>query len=126
MSEQNAGEQRAAAAVDVMPMTGFQEVLRRSAQFFRPRTATADPLAETVKKIEQNPATNQSRLMTRILAGLTYQEGEFRIAEASSLDADTLFRAITLMDAYAAGTPAREEWIRAVASARAAQLAAGG
>jgi len=115
-----------AASVDVMPMAGFQEVLQQSAQFLRPRTTTANPLAETVKTIEQNPATTQSRLMTRILAALTYQEGEFRRAEASSLDADTLFRALTLINAYASGTPAREEWIRAVASAKAAQLAAGG
>ncbi len=126
MSEQSAGARRAEAAVELMPMIGFQDVLRRSAQFFRPRVPPGDPLAETVKQIEQNPAYAQSRLLTRILAALTYQEGEFRRAEASSLDSETLFLVIKLMDAYAAGAHAREEWIRAVDAARAAELGAGG
>lgn len=126
MSDPTAGARRAAAAVELMPMIGFQDVLRRSAQFFRPRVPAGDPLAETVKQIEQNPAYAQSRLLTRILAGLTYEEGEFRRAEASSLDSETLFMVIKLMDAYAAGAHTREEWIRAVDAARAAQLGAGG
>ena len=126
MSEQSAGARRAAAAVELMPIIGFQDVLRRSAQFFRPRVPAGDPLAETVKQIEQNPAYAQSRLLTRILAALTYQEGEFRRAEASSLDSETLFLVIKLMDACAAGAHAREEWIRAVDAARAAELGAGG
>jgi hypothetical protein len=107
-------------------MIGFEGELRLSMHFFRPRAAAADPLARTLKQIEQNPACPQSRLLTRILAALTYQEGEFRRAEASSLDSEALFMVIDLMDAYAAGTPAREEWIRAVETAKAAQLAAGG
>ena len=107
-------------------MIGFQDELRRSVHFFRPRPASGDPLARTLKQIEQNPTYAQSRLLTRILAALTYQEGEFRRAEAASLDSEALFMVIDLMDAYAAGTPAREEWIRAVAAAKAAQLAAGG
>jgi hypothetical protein len=126
MSEQSAGARRAAAAVELMPMIGFQDVLRRSAQFFRPRLPVGDPLAETVKQIEQNPAYAQSRLLTRILTALTYQEGEFRRAEASSLDSETLFLVIKLMDACAAGAHTREEWIRAVDAARAAELGAGG
>ena len=125
MSEPSAGALRAAAAVELMPIIGFQEVLRRSAQFSRPRVAAGNPLVETVKKIEQNPAYAQSRLLTRILAALTYQEGEFRRAEASSLDSETLLMVISLMDAYAAGIPARDEWIRAVDAARAAELGAG-
>ena len=79
-----------------------------------------------VKKIEQNPAFTQSRLLTRILTALTYQTGEFRRAEAAALDLDTLSTVITLMDACSAGTLTREAWIHAVDSANAAQLAAGG
>jgi len=37
-----------------------------------------------VKKIEQNPAFSQSRLLTRVLAALTYEMGEFRRAEIAS------------------------------------------
>jgi hypothetical protein len=110
----------------MLPMIAFQDVLRRSVQFFRPRVPAGDPLVQAVKIIEQNPAYTQSRLLTRILAALTYQEGEFRRAEAAALDSETLFMVINLMDAYAAGTPAREEWIRAVDTARAAQLSVGG
>ena len=75
-----------------------------------------------MKKIEKNPAFTQSRLLTRILAALTYQQGEFRRAEIASLDSETLAMVITLMDAHAAGTTTREEWICAVDLARAAQL----
>jgi len=107
-------------------MIAFQDELRRSAQFSSPRVAMGNPLAETLKQIEQNPAYSQSRLLTRILAALTYQEGEFRRAEAATLDSATLFLVIKLMDAYAAGAHARDEWIRAVDAAKAAQLGAGG
>lgn len=126
MSEQTAGARRAAANVELLPIVGFEDELRRNVHFFRPRSPAGDPLAKALKQIEQNPAYSQSRLLTRILSALTYQEGEFRRAEASSLDSETLFMVIDLMNAYAAGTPAREEWIRAVDAARAAQGGAGG
>jgi hypothetical protein len=74
-----------------------------------------------VRRIEKNPAFTQSRLLTRILAALTYQQGEFRRAEIACLDSETLAMVITLMDAHAAGTTTREEWICAVDLARAAQ-----
>ena len=101
------------------------EELRRVAHFC-PRLPAGDPLTAAVKKIEQNPAFAQSRLLARILTALTYQKGEFRRAEAAGLDLDTLSTVITLMDVCAAGTLAREEWIRAVDAANAAQLGAGG
>lgn len=79
-----------------------------------------------MRKIEQNPAFAQSRLLTRILTALAFQEGEFRRAELSALDVASLDIVVALMDASAAGTPTREDWERAVNAANAAQLGAGG
>jgi histidine ammonia-lyase len=103
----------------------FEEELRRVARF-RPGSPIGDPLDAAVKKIEKNPAFTQSRLLTRILAALTYQQGEFRRAEIAALDSETLAMVITLMDAQAAGTSTHEDWVRAVDAAKAAQLGAGG
>ena len=103
----------------------FQEALRHVIRF-RQQSLIADPLASAVKRIEQNPAFAQSRLLTRILDALTYQRGEFRRAELTALDAETFAMVIALMDAYAAGTSTRAHWEHAVAAARAAELVAGG
>lgn len=84
-----------------------------------------NPLAETLKIIEQNPAFMQSRLLTRLLSALTYQKGEFRRAEVFAFDTKMLAVVIALLDAFAAGLPVRDEWIRAVDTANAAQLGAG-
>lgn len=121
MSEQGSGSRSAAGAVELLSIPRFLEELRRVARF-RSRTPIGDPLDAAVKKIEKNPAFTQSRLLTRILAALAYQQGEFRRAEISALDSETLAMVITLMDAHAAGTSSREEWICAVDLARAAQL----
>ena len=125
VSEQNAGLARAAGAVELLSISRFQEELRRAARYC-PRLPSGEPLAAAVRKIQQNPAFAQSRLLTRILSALTYQQGEFRRAEAAALDLDTLSIVITLMDACSAGTLAREDWIHAVDAANAAQFAAGG
>lgn len=124
MSEQGGGSRPAAGATELLSAVRFQEELRRVARF-RSRPPVGNPLDATVRKIEQNPAYTQSRLLTRILAALTYQRGEFRRAEISAFDSDTLAMVITLMDAHAAGTSTREEWIRAVDAATAAQTGAG-
>jgi len=113
-------------ATELLTAVRFQDELRRVARFFRSRLPVGDPLDATVRKIELNPAFAQSRLLTRILAALTYQQGEFRRAEISALDADTLLMVITLMDVHAAGTSTREDWVRATDAAKAAQLGAGG
>ena len=126
MGEQGCESNPAAGAVELLSFGRFQEELRRVARFFRSRLPVGDPLDATVRKIEQNPAFTQSRLLTRILAALTYQQGEFRRAEISALDAETLVMVITLMDVHAAGTSTREEWVRAADAAKAAQLGAGG
>ena len=119
MSEESAGSKRAANEVELLSIMQFQDELRRVGRF-TPRPPTPDALVAVVRKIEQNPAYAQSRLLTRILAALTYQEGDFRRAEAAGLDAGSLAMAVTLMDDYAAGTSAREDWVHAVDTARAA------
>lgn len=125
MSEPVRESIQAAGATELLSAARFQEELRRVARFFRSRLPVGDPLDAMVRKIELNPAFAQSRLLTRILAALTYQQGEFRRAEISALDADTLLMVITLMDVHAAGTSTREDWVRAAEAAKAAQLGAG-
>jgi hypothetical protein len=120
VSEASAGSKRAANEVELLSIIQFQDELRRAGRFC-PRPPITGALVAVVHKIQQNPAYTQSRLLTRLLAALTYQEGEFRRAEAAAFDVDSLAIAVTLMDEYAAGTCAREDWIRAVDTARAAQ-----
>ena len=111
----------AAGATELLSAARFQEELRRVARF-RPKVPIGDPLAAAVRKIAQNPAFTQSRLLARILAALTGQKGEFRRAEVAAFDSDTLAMVIALMDAHAAGTSTREEWIGAVDEVQAALL----
>ncbi|HET9403756.1 MAG TPA: hypothetical protein VFO57_04160 [Burkholderiales bacterium] len=113
----------AAGAAELLSIPRYLEELRRVARY-RPGPPIGEPLDAAVKKIEKNPAFAQSRLLTRILAALTYQEGEFRRSEVAALDSDTLAMVIMLMDRQAAGTTTREEWVCAVELARAAELAA--
>lgn len=103
----------------------YQDALRQVVRF-REQPAVADPLASAVKLIEQNPAFAQSRLLTRILVALTYDQGEFRRAEVAALDAGTYAMVIALMDAFGAGTSTRSTWEQAVSAARAAELDATG
>ena len=121
MSEQGTVARTAAAATELLSAVRFQEELRRVARSLA-RVPIGDPLAAAVRKITQNPAFTQSRLLARILTALTYQMGEFRRAEISAFDSDTLAMVITLMDAHAAGTSPREEWTSAVDAAKAALL----
>jgi hypothetical protein len=114
-----------ASTADVLTAVQFQDELRRVARFDTPRRVE-HALVDALQKIVQNPAYNQSRLLTRILTALTYQSGVFRRAEASALDSATLAIVIALMDAQRAGTMKREEWISAVDTANAAQLESGG
>jgi len=102
----------------------FHEELRRGVQPAAPATGP-DVLAEVVKSIELNPAIAQSRLFTRVLSALITQVGEFRRAEVFAFDSKTRGLAIALMDAFAAGIPGRDEWMRAADSANAAQRAYG-
>lgn len=110
--------------IERLSIVHFQEELRRAA---RGRVApVGNPLDAAVKKIEKNPSLAQCRLLTRVLAALVYQKGEFRRAEIAAFDAETLAMVIALMDAEVAGTVAREQWISAVDAAMVAQICAGG
>ncbi len=125
MSAQDSQPQLAAGTVELLSVPLFLEELRRVARYGR-ALPVGDPLAAAVRRIENGPAFTQSRLLTRILAALTYQQGEFRRAEVAAFDSETLAMVITLMDVHAAGTSTREDWVRAVDSAKAAELGAGG
>jgi hypothetical protein len=103
----------------------FLEELRRVPRDGRAQPI-GDPLAAAVRRIENSPAFAQSRLLIRILAALTYQQGEFRRAEVAALDSETLAMVITLMDVRAAGTSPQKDWVHAVDAARVAELGAAG
>ncbi len=101
-------------------MSRFHEELRRGVQPLAP-PAGPNVLADAVKTIELNPAFPQSRLLARVLTALISQAGEFRRADVFAFDSKTRALVIALMDAFAAGVPGREEWVRAIESANAAQ-----
>jgi hypothetical protein len=102
----------------------YQEALREAVRF-RPEAPVGDPLAVALKRIEENPAFSQSRLLTRLLVALTYDEGEFRRAEIAGLDATTYALSIGLMDAFGKASCPLADWQKAVETARAAELGAG-
>lgn len=114
----------AAGSKEVLGITPFLEELRRVTRL-RAGAPVASPLDAAVKKIETNPAFALSRLLARVLEGLTYQRGEFRRAEIAAFDPETLAIVMALMTAHAAGTTTREEWVRAAELANAAQFGAG-
>jgi hypothetical protein len=123
MSANAAGSTAIADAAELLSAASFQEALRGIARY-RSQVPVGDPLDVAVRKIADNPAFTQSRLLARMLVALTYQEGEFRRAELATFDSDTLAMVITLMNMHAAGTTSREQWVRATEAAKAALLAA--
>jgi hypothetical protein len=109
----------AATATELLTAVQFQEELRRVVRY-RASPPIGDPLDAAVRRITQNPAFTQSRLLARVLTALTCQEGAFRRAELATFDSNTLAMVIALMDAHAAETSPPEDWIRAADDARAA------
>lgn len=99
----------------------FQEELQRIASG-RIGTAVENPLDAAMKKIGDNPAFSQSRLLARLLIGLVRGQGEFRRAELNAFDLPTLAMVVALLDVYRAGTVASEAWLRAMDLADAVQL----
>lgn len=125
MNKESQASGSAPAGIELLSAARFLDELRRVTHF-RPQTVSADPLAEAVKIIEQNPAYAQSRLLTRTLAALAHQQGEFRRAEIAAFDAKTFAIVLALMDAGAAGKYTREQWTHAIEATQAAELGVGG
>ena len=125
MSELVRESSRAAGATEMLSIARFLDELRHVTRF-RTSPVVGNPLDAAVKRIESNPAFSQSRILTRLLAALTFGRGEFRRAEIAAFDSETLAMAIALMDVHAAGSSTREEWIGAVDRAIAAQDGVGG
>jgi hypothetical protein len=119
VNEQVAATRAAAGATELLSAVRFQEELRRVARY-RASPPIGNPLDAAVRRITQNPAFTQSRLLARVLTALIYREGEFRRAELATFDSATLAMVIALMDAHTAGTFPPEEWIRAADDAKAA------
>ncbi|HSD99339.1 MAG TPA: hypothetical protein VLB72_01235 [Burkholderiales bacterium] len=125
MSELVRESGRAAGATEFLSVARFLDELRHVTRF-RSFPLIGDPLDAAVRRIENNPAFSQSRILTRLLSALAYGRGEFRRAEIAAFDSETLTVAIALMNAHAAGTSTREEWKCAVDRAIAAQDGIGG
>lgn len=113
---------------DALPVTveqqsfiSFQDALRHLTRFMI-GPPLDNPLAVAAKRIETNPAFAQSRLLTRLLAAMTSQSGEFRPTEISVFDKETLKVIVALINAHDAGTSPPADWQRAVDRAQAAQL----
>jgi hypothetical protein len=101
---------------DIMPLQEFQDELRRIARF-DVSEPVPNPLSAAVQKISDKPGLAQARLLGRLLRALTDGHGEFRRAEASAFDMETLRLIIALMNAARAGTNTRAEWLHAIAAA---------
>ncbi len=109
----------------MIPIQQFEDELRRVARLV-PKSTLENPLGAIVDKIVQNPAYNESRLLTRLLTALTYQRGEFRLAEAAVFDTKTLALIVSLLDTRSAGSVTDSQCRLAVETADAAQLSVGG
>ena len=125
MSELVRESRQAAGATELLSVSRFLDELRHVTRF-RSSPQIGDPLDAAVRRIENNPAFSQSRILTRLLSALAYGRGEFRRAEIAAFDSETLAVAIALMNAHTAGTSTREEWKCAVDRAIAAQDGIGG
>jgi hypothetical protein len=124
MNERTGESRHAAEATEVLSAVRFQEELRRVTRF-RVHPPVGDPLDAAVKRIEQHPAYAQSRLLARMLVAISYGRGEFRRAEIAAFDSETLALIMLLIDSHASGASTREEWVRAVDAATAAQCGVG-
>ena len=100
------------ASPDVMSLEQFSDELRRMGRYIVGEPL-ASPLDAALEKIQSGPAFAQSRLLGRMVQALTRKAGEFRRAEASVFDRDTLRLVINLLNVAKAGTSTQVEWERA-------------
>lgn len=114
----------AVANNEPMSVARFEVELRRGVQSLAPM-AYPNALADVVQSIKRDPALPQSRLLTRLLSALITQVGEFRSAEVFAFDTKMRAVVVALLNDFASGVPARDEWQRAFDSADAAQRAYG-
>lgn len=112
----------AAVPVEEHSFARFLAALRHITRFMT-AAANGHPLNDAVKHIESNPAFAQSRLLSRVITALNTREGEFRPAEISVFDGETLKLIVGLMNAKDAGTFTSGEWDSAVTRIHAAQFA---
>ena len=117
---QSAGDKRREQSRDVLPAAEFF-VLLRQARVLHKHTGTADPLQQTVDQISANPAFAQCRLLKRILVAIV-AGGDFRRAEATSLDASTHALVLALLDLREEGVRSPQAWNDAIAAVEAASL----
>ncbi len=111
----------AAAEFEQQSFISFRDALRHLTRFMI-GPALENPLDVAAKRIETNPAFAQSRLLTRLLAGMASQRGEFRLTEISVFDRETLTVIVALLNAHDAGTASPADWQRAVDRAHTAQI----
>jgi len=103
---------------DVLSAAEFFVVLRQAVSF-REQPEISDPLQHAVDQINANPAFAQAQLLRRILVALV-TGGEFRRAEATSLDASTHALVLALLELRRTGIRSRQDWNDAIAAAQAA------
>ena len=106
-------------STEVMSLSQFDSELRRIARF-ETNLPAASALHEAVEKIKASPTLTESRLLARLLRALAHQSGEFRQAETSAFSSTMLKTVVALLNAARDGIHTREEWMRAVETAKAA------
>ncbi len=111
----------AAEALEQQSFMSFQDALRHLTRFMT-GTALENPLDVAAKRIESNPAFAQSRLLTRLLAAMSIQRGEFRLEEISVFDKDTLSVIVALLNTHDTGAATPADWQSAVNRAQTAQF----
>ncbi len=125
MSEPNGNPQLATGAPAQQSFARFMDALRHITRFMT-GPLLEHPLDAAVQRIEANPAYAQHRLLARLLAAMPGQQGEFRTAEASVFDKDTLAVIVSLIHTHDAGTAPAADWQRAIDRTHAAQIAYSG
>ena len=122
MNESDKHAEPTAGTLAQQSFARFIEALRHITRFMTD-PLLEHPLEAAVQRIEANPAFTQYRLLTRLLAAMPGQQGEFRIEEASAFDRDTLAVILSLIHIHNAGTAPAADWERAINRAVSAQMA---
>jgi hypothetical protein len=95
-----------------MSVLQFEAELRHVARL-SVKCNAENPLKAAVQTIRGNPAFAQSRLLGRIVSAVASEAGEFRRAEASAFDSETLALVVALMNVHREGTICEADWLEA-------------